>query len=182
MSLRDNGREGAPRRPGRVARPARPPCWVEPHWDNGRPRPLRVSGTHAPTFVFLAILVAKMVALADVVIDGSSEIVLPTNAPYATRLAAEELDDFLEGVLGKPLPVVEGRTTGRNAIVLGCGGRGAAALPECGHAGRMPLPHVDGDGTPSRPCEPVGARVPRDRDGYVIEARSNVVYLSLIHI
>ena len=99
-------------------------------------------------FVLLAIFVAKM-ASADVVIDRSSEIVLPADAPYATRLAAEELNFFLKGVLGKPLPVVPERTAGRTAIVLGGGPRGDAL--------------------------PVGARDPRDRDGYVIEAKGDVL-------
>ena len=66
-------------------------------------------------FVLLAIFVAKM-ASADVVIDRSSEIVMAPDAPYATRLAAEELNFFLKGVLGKPLPVVSERTAGRTAI------------------------------------------------------------------
>ena len=120
---------------GRVARPARPPSTVSC-------MPWRARGTRAPTFVFFVILVAKMMAVADVVVDGTSEIVLPPDAPYATRLAAEELNYFLNGVLGVPLPVVPERTGGRSAIVLGgghagrvplpggaCGGRGATALP-----------------------------------------------------
>jgi len=58
-------------------------------------------------------------AAADVVIDATSEIVLESNAPYATRLAAEELNFFLKGALGSPLPVVAERTPGRTAIALG---------------------------------------------------------------
>ena len=75
--------------------------------------PWRARGTRAPTFVFFVILVAKIMAAADVVVDGTSEIVLPADAPYATRLAAEELNFFLKGVLGAPLPVVERRTAGK---------------------------------------------------------------------
>ena len=135
MSLRSNGRDGAPRRP-------------------------RARGTRAPTFVFFVFFVAKIMAAADIVVDGTSEIVLPADAPYATRLAAEELNLFLKGVLGTPLPVVERRTAGKTAIVLGeGGGRGATALPvgsrvphDRGYAGRVPLP-----------------------DAYVIEAKGDVV-------
>ena len=70
-------------------------------------------------FVLFVLFVAKIMAAADVVVDGTSEIVLPADAPYATRLAAEELNFFLKGVLGAPLPVVERRTAGKTAIVLG---------------------------------------------------------------
>ena len=84
----------------------------------------RVQGLMPRIFVLLAIFVAKM-ASADVVIDRSSEIVLAADAPYATRLAAEELNFFLKGVLGGPLPVVPERTDGRTAIVLG-GGHGVS--------------------------------------------------------
>jgi len=59
---------------------------------------------------------------ADVVIDATSEIVLTSNAPYATRLAERELNYFLKGVFGVPLKVVSERTPGRSAIVLGEGG------------------------------------------------------------
>ena len=127
--------------------------------------PWRARGTRAPTFVFFVILVAKLLAAADVVVDGTSEIVLPAAAPYATRLAAEELNFFLKGVLGAPLPVVPERTEGRNAIVLGGG-----------HAGRVPLPGGACGGRGATAL-PVGSRVPRDRDGYVIEACSNVVHI-----
>ena len=101
-------------------------------------------------FALFALFVAKMMAVADVVVDGTSEIVLPPDAPYATRLAAEELNYFLKGVLGVPLPVVPERTGGRSAIVLGGG-----------HAGRVPLP--------------VGVAPRVDRDCYFIEARGDVV-------
>ena len=84
----------------------------------------RVQGLMPRIFVLLAIFVAKM-ASADVVIDRSSEIVLAADAPYATRLAAEELNFFLKCVLGGPLPVVPERTEGRTAIVLG-GGHGVS--------------------------------------------------------
>ena len=131
---------------------------------DGAPRRLRACGMRAPTFVFLAFFVAKMMALADVVIDRSSEIVIPTNAPYATRLAAEDLNFFLKGVLGAPLMVVERRTEGKTAIVLGGDG----------HAGRVPLPG-DACGGRGATALPVGSRVPRDRDGYVIDASGDVV-------
>ncbi len=60
-----------------------------------------------------------MTAAADVVIDGSSEIVLRDDAPSATRLAAKELAFFMKGVLGVPMPVVARQTAGRTAILLG---------------------------------------------------------------
>ncbi len=84
-------------------------------------------------------------ANADVVVDCGSEIVVATNAAYATRLAAEELNFFLKGVLGEALPVVAQRTGGKTVIVLG---------------------GVQGRG---------GLATPLDRDGYVIEAAANVV-------
>ncbi len=119
---------------GRVARPARP----------------RARGTRAPTFVLFVLFVAKITAVADVVIDGSSEIVMLADAPYAMRLAADELNFFLKDVLGAPLPVVAQRTAGKTAIVLGAvGSRGTR---DRGHAGRVPLP-----------------------DAYVIEAKGDVV-------
>ena len=92
----------------------------------------RAQGLVPRLFVLLALFAAKMAA-ADVVIDRSSEIVLAADAPYATRLAAEELNFFLKGVLGKPLPVVAQRTARKSAIVLGvvadCGALGDRALP-----------------------------------------------------
>ena len=98
-------------------------------------------GIRLQPLVLFVCFVAK-IAAADVVIDSSSEIVLPTNAPYATRLAAEELNFFLRGVFAEPLPIVERHTPGKTAIVVG------ARVPrDRGHAGRVPLP-----------------------DGYVIEA------------
>ena len=98
-------------------------------------------------FVLFVLFVAKIMAAADVVVDGTSEIILPADAPYATRLAAVELNFFLKGVLGSPLPVVERRTAGKAAIVLG-----AVWSRDRGHAGRVPLP-----------------------DAYVIEAKGDVV-------
>ena len=74
------------------------------------------------------VLLAALTSAADVVIDRSSEIVMPANAPYATRLAAEELNFFLKGVLGAPLPMVSERTPGKTAIVVGS------------RASRVPLP------------------------------------------
>ena len=90
-------------------------------------------------FALFAFFAANTAANADVVIDRGSEIVVPTNAAYATRLAADELNFFLKGVLGEALPVVAQRTEGKTAIVLG------------------------------------GEPVPLDRDGYVIEAATNVL-------
>ncbi len=72
-------------------------------------------------FALFAFFAAEIAAKADVVIDRGSEIVLPNNAAYATRLAAEELNFFLKGVLGEALPVVAQRTEGKTAIVLGGG-------------------------------------------------------------
>ena len=123
-------------RGSRLSRNSRLPSWSRAQWQIPR------------IIVLFAFCVAK-IASADVVIDSSSEIVLPKEAPYATRLAAEELNYFLKGVFGAPLPVVSQRTVGKMAIVLG-GGRGATALP-------------------------VGSRVPRDRDGYIIEAKGDVL-------
>ena len=79
--------------------------------------------------IFLAGILMPLAVAADVVIDGSSEIVMPARAPYATRLAAEELNGFLKGVLGAPLPVVAQRTAGRTAIELG-GRLAEVALPD----------------------------------------------------
>lgn len=93
-------------------------------------------------FAFFA---AETASNADVVVDRDSEIVVATNAAYATRLAAEELNFFLKGVIGEALPVVAQRTGGKTAIVLG---------------------GVQGRG---------GLATPLDRDGYVIEAAANVV-------
>ena len=92
----------------------------------------RIASVALAFVAFAAFAVASPVASADVVIDRSSEIVLQTNAPYATRLAAEELNFFLKGVLGAALPVVERKTEGKTAIALGAS--------DCGHAGRAPLP------------------------------------------
>ena len=124
---------------------------------NGRAARPRARGTRAPTFVFFVFFVAKLLASAHVVVDGSAEIVVAANAPSATRLAAEELNFFLKGVLGAPLPVVERRTAGKTAIVLGAGGGSPGRLaPPCGHAGRVPLP-----------CESVGSAPRADRKGSV---------------
>ena len=68
-----------------------------------------------------------------VVVDGASEIVLSADAPYATRLAAEELNFFLKEILGKPLPVVERRTAGKTAIMLGGEDPRLAALGRDGY-------------------------------------------------
>ncbi len=72
--------------------------------------------------------------MGDVVIDACSEIVLGGNAPYATRLAAEELNFFLKGVLGTELPVVPRRSAGRTSIVLGGDDPRLAALGRDGFA------------------------------------------------
>ncbi|MBR1586826.1 MAG: hypothetical protein IJ658_00740, partial [Kiritimatiellae bacterium] len=77
----------------------------------------------------VAFALAVSALSADVVIDRSSEIVVREGAPSATRLAAEELNFFLKGVLGVPLPVVERRTAGKTAIVLGADGDGTPSLP-----------------------------------------------------
>ena len=96
-------------------------------------------------FALFAFFAAVTAAHADVVVDRGSEIVVPTNAAYATRLAADELNFFLKGVLGEALPVVAQRTEGKTAIVLGgAQGRGGLATPQ-------------------------------ERDGYVIEATGDVV-------
>ena len=92
-------------------------------------------------FALFAFFAAVTAAHADVVVDRGSEIVVPTNAAYATRLAADELNFFLKGVLGEALPVVAQRTEGKTAIVLGAGGGSPGRLaPPGGHAGRVPLP------------------------------------------
>ena len=96
-------------------------------------------------FALFAFFAANTAAHADVVVDRDSEIVMPTNAAYATRLAADELNFFLKGVLGEALPVVAQRTEGKTAIVLG--------------------------GAQDRG----GLATPQERDGYVIEADGDVV-------
>ncbi len=96
-------------------------------------------------FALFAFFAAEIAAKADVVIDRGSEIVMPTNAAYATRLAADELNFFLRGVLGEALPVVAQRTEGKTAIVLG--------------------------GAQDRG----GLATPQERDGYVIEADGDAV-------
>ena len=96
-------------------------------------------------FALFAFFAANTAAHSDVVVDRGSEIVLPNNAAYATRLAAAELNFFLKGVLGEALPVVAQRTEGKTAILLGgAQGRGGLATPQ-------------------------------ERDGYVIEATGDVV-------
>jgi hypothetical protein len=103
-------------------------------------------------FALFAFFAAVTAAHADVVVDRGSEIVVPTNAAYATRLAADELNFFLKGVLGEALPVVAQRTEGKTAIVLGgAQGRGGLATPS------------------------VGADHRAARDGYVIDAAANVL-------
>ena len=100
---------------------------------------------HSPLRILFAFFAAVTAAKADVVVDRGSEIVVPNNAAYAMRLAAEELNFFLKGVLGEALPVVAQRTEGKTAIVLGgAQGRGGLATPQ-------------------------------ERDGYVIEATGDAV-------
>ncbi|MBE6382653.1 MAG: DUF4838 domain-containing protein [Lentisphaerae bacterium] len=111
-------------------------------------------------FAFFA---AETASNADVVVDCGSEIVVATNAAYATRLAAEELNFFLKGVLGEALPVVAQRTEGKTAIVLG-GASGDRALPS-GVRGAPALPSVGADHRAAR-------------DGFMIEACSNAVYIA----
>ena len=91
-------------------------------------------------------MIVTALFFAAVVITPQSEIVVPANAPYATRLAAQELNFFLKGVLGCELPVVGARTTGRSAIGLGAS--------------------LDGE-------DAVATQLPRD--GFVIEATNDVV-------
>ena len=105
-------------------------------------------------FALFAFFAAEIAAKADVVIDRGSEIVMPTNAAYATRLAADELNFFLKGVLGEALPVVAQRTEGKTAIVLGGG-------PDWERR------HLGGD-----------SLVLPGRDGYVIEAQSKVLFIA----
>ena len=69
--------------------------------------------------LLIAFLHVWSVWAAEVVIDRGSEIVLPEGAPYATRLAAEELNFFLKGVLGEPLPVVTRCAVDKTSIILG---------------------------------------------------------------
>ena len=87
----------------------------------------------------LLLFASILCGAADVVIDGSSQIVLREGAPYATRLAAAELNVFLKGVIGVPIPVVAQRTEGKTAIMLGA--VGSRVPRDRGHAGRVPLPH-----------------------------------------
>ncbi len=72
--------------------------------------------------LFSALAFASAASSLGVTLDASSEIVLPSGAPYATRLAAEELNFFLSRVFGSPLAVVESKTPGRASIVLGGAG------------------------------------------------------------
>ena len=88
---------------------------------------------------------------AAAVITPQSEIVVATNAPYATQLAAKELNFFLKGIFDCELPIVGVRTDGRSAIVLGCDGEGAIATQEGVVATRL------------------------SRDAFVIEATNGVV-------
>ena len=81
----------------------------------------------------LSLLASALCGAADVAIDGSAQIVLRKGAPYATRLAAAELNFFLKGVLGAPLPVVGQRTPGKAAIVLGGDDARLAALGRDGY-------------------------------------------------
>jgi len=69
--------------------------------------------------LLLVALMGGLGAAADVVVDATTELVVATNAPYATQLAANELSFFLKRALGHALPVVPQRTKGRSAIVLG---------------------------------------------------------------
>ena len=66
-------------------------------------------------------MIAAALLFAAVVITPQSEIVVATNAPYATRLAAKELNFFLKGVFNCELPIVGERAAGRSAIMLGGG-------------------------------------------------------------
>ena len=66
-------------------------------------------------------MIAAVLIFAAAVITPQSEIVVQTNAPYATRLAAKELNFFLKGIFDSDLPIVGVRTDGRSAIVLGNG-------------------------------------------------------------
>jgi len=111
-------------------------------------------------FALFAFFAAEIAANADVVIDRGSEIVVPTNAAYATRLAADELNFFLRDVLGEALPVVAQRTEGKTSIVLG-GAAGDRALSS-GVRGAPALPSVGADHRAAL-------------DGFMIEACSNVV-------
>ena len=93
-------------------------------------------------------VVPAVSVVPSVMIDRSSEIVVREGAPSATRLAADELNFFLKGVLGEALPVVAQRTEGKTAIVLG--------------------------GAQDRG----GLATPQERDGYVIEADGDAVYIA----
>jgi len=128
---------------------------------------------------FLLAFTGPLLAIAssaDVVIDASSEIVLATNAPYAARLAAEELNFFLKRALGSALPVVAERTSGRTAIVLG---DVDAVVPTASEKEspassqarlRQAHPRVE-----SRPRLQKRPQTVAHRDGFVIEATNGVV-------
>ena len=68
-----------------------------------------------------------------IAIDGDAEIVLRADAPYATRLAAEELNFILKGIFGAPLAVVARETPGKTSIVLGGGGARLETLGRDGY-------------------------------------------------
>ena len=67
-------------------------------------------------------MIGAVLLFAAVTVTPQSEIVVATNAPYATRLAAMELNFFLKGIFDCELPIVGERTGGRSAIALGGGG------------------------------------------------------------
>ena len=105
------GRPGQPGRTGQTGQPGRMGRIVSVVSS--------VSVVSLASFVLAFAAASPLAAASPVVIDRSSEIVLPTNAPYATRLAAVELNFFLRCILGNPLPVVSRRTYGKTAIELG---------------------------------------------------------------
>ena len=87
----------------------------------------------AVALVAAAPFLAAVAERPGVVIDGDAEIVLRADAPSATRLAADELNFFLKGIFGRPLPVVARETPGKTAIVLGGGDARLEALGRDGY-------------------------------------------------
>ncbi len=107
-----------------------------------RPAPLAAAFAAVAPFLAarVALLAIALVAAAPslaaapaVVIDDDAEIVLRADAPYATRLAAEELNFFLKGIFGDPLAVVARETPGKTAIVLGGGDARLESLDRDGY-------------------------------------------------
>ena len=63
-------------------------------------------------------MIASMLLLAVCLTAKETDVVIASDAPRATEIAAEELTNCLSQVFGAPVPVVRAKTPGRKAIVL----------------------------------------------------------------